>query len=48
MDDLQIHLLNGSISVITGQRECDNEKLCAVEPSVHLKDFRLKRDSNPK
>ena len=36
-----------SISIISGLRAGDNERLCAIEPSLHSKDSRLKRVSSP-
>ena len=46
MDDFQFYILFNSISVISGRQEVDNERLCAVEPHLRLRRFRLKRDLN--
>ena len=34
MDDLRFYALFNSISVVSGQWEGDNEKLCAMEPCL--------------
>ena len=34
-------------SVISGQCADDNERLCAMEPRLRLRRFRLERGSNP-
>ena len=34
---LPLYVLLNSISVISGQSECDNERLCATEPCLQLK-----------
>ena len=39
MDDLQFYVLFNSISIISGQWEGDNERLCAMEPSLRLERF---------
>ena len=39
MEDLQFYVLFNSISVISGQRVGDNERLCTVEPLLWLKRF---------
>ena len=46
MDDLHFYILFNSISVISGQWEIDNERLCAMELPVRLRRFRLERESN--
>ena len=47
MDDLRVYVLFNSISVISGRRAVDNERLCAMDPRLRLKRVRLERDSNP-
>ena len=47
MDILRFYILFNSISVILGRCLDDNERLCAVEPCLHLEDFCLKPGSNP-
>ena len=47
MDDLQFYVLFNNISVISGRCKDDNEKLCAMEPILPLRRFRLKRGSHP-
>ena len=42
MDDLRFYVLFNSISVISGQWEVDNERLCAMELHLRLKRFSLK------
>ena len=47
MDALQFYVFFNSISVTSGRKKCDNERLCAMEPTLHLKryppqDIRLK------
>ena len=37
---------SNSILVISGRWADDNERLCAMEPHIRLKRFRLERDSN--
>ena len=37
MDDLQIYILFNSVSVISGQWEVDNERLCAMELRLRLR-----------
>ena len=37
MEDLQFYILFNSISVISGQCEGDNEKLCAVETKENIR-----------
>ena len=46
MDDLQFHVLFNSISVISGQWEVDNEKLCAMKPCLQWRRFCLEQGSN--
>ena len=46
MDDLQFYVLFNSISVILGQWTDDNERLCAMEPSLQFFENILKRGSN--
>ena len=46
MDDLQFCVLFNSISVILGQWEGDNERLCAMESIIGWKDF-PQWESNP-
>ena len=46
-NDLQFHVLFNSISIISGQWADDNERLCAMEPRLRLRRFRLERGSNP-
>ena len=41
MDDLF-----NSIAVISGRLEVDNDRLCAMEPRLRLRRFRLERESN--
>ena len=41
VNDKQFHVLFGSISVISGQWEGVNERLCAMVPCI------LQRESNP-
>ena len=48
MDDLQFYDLFNSMSVISGRREDDNERLFAVETRLRLKRFRFERGSNSK
>ena len=47
MDDLRFYILFNSISVITGQWEDDNERMCAMEPRLRLRRFGLEWGSNP-
>ena len=47
MDDLRFYVLFNSISVISGRWADDNERLCAIEPRLRLRRFRLKQGSNP-
>ena len=47
MEDLRVHVLFNSISVISGRWADDNERLCAMEPHLRLRRFRLGRGSNP-
>ena len=44
MDDLQFYILFSSISVISGQWEDDNGRLCAMELCLWLRRFCLERD----
>ena len=46
MDDLRFYVLFDSISVISGRWADDNERLCAMEPRLRLRRFRLERVSN--
>ena len=46
MDDLRFYVLFNSISVISGQWEDNNERLCAMELRLRLRRFRLERGSN--
>ena len=48
MDDLRFYVLFNSISVISGRRADDNERLYAMEPHLRqpLRRFRLERSSN--
>ena len=39
MDDLQLYVLLKSISVISGRRADDNERLCTMEPHLLLRGF---------
>ena len=39
MDDLQLYVLLKSISVISGRRADDNERLCTMEPRLLLRGF---------
>ena len=45
-DDLQFYILFNSISVISGPRGDDNGRLCAMEPILWLRRFRLEWVSN--
>ena len=47
MDDLQFYILFNSISVISGLRADDNERLCAMEPCLRLRRFGLELGLNP-
>ena len=46
MDDLRFYVLFNSISVISGRRLDDNERLCAMELRLRLRRFHLERGSN--
>ena len=46
MDDLRFLVLFNSISVISGQWYVHYERLCAMEPRLHLKRIHLERESN--
>ena len=46
MDDLRFYVLFNGVSVISGQWEVDNERLCAMELRLRLSRFRLERGSN--
>ena len=46
MDDLWFYVLFNSVSVISGRWPDDNERLCAMEPHLRLRRFRLERGSN--
>ena len=46
MDDLRFYVLFNSISVISGQWEVHNERLYAMELSLRLRRFPLKRGLN--
>ena len=37
MDNLQFYVLFNSISVISGRRADENERLCAMEPRLRVK-----------
>ena len=39
MDDLRFHILSNSISIISGRWTADNERLCAMEPRLRMKEF---------
>ena len=41
MDGLQFYVLFNSVSIISGQWEIDNERLCAMELHLQLRRFRL-------
>ena len=43
MGDLQFYVLFNSISVISGRCADDNEMLCAMEPRLRLRRYRLER-----
>ena len=45
-DYLRFYLIFKSISVISGRCADDNERLCAMEPRLRLRRFRLERGSN--
>ena len=47
MDDLRFSVLFNSISVILERWADANERLCAMEPRLRLRKFRLERGSNP-
>ena len=47
MDGLPFYILFNSISVISGQWAGDNERLCAVEPSLRLKISWLQAELKP-
>ena len=46
MDDSRFYVLFNTITVISGQFEVDNERMCAMEPHLRLRIFRLERGSN--
>ena len=46
MGVLQFYILFNSISVISGQWADDNIRLCAMEPCLQLRRFRLEQGSN--
>ena len=46
MDDLRFYVLFKCISVISGRREVDNERLCAMEPRLRLRRFCIEQGSN--
>ena len=46
LDDLRFYVLFYSISVISGRWADDNERLCAMEPGLRLRIFRLEQGSN--
>ena len=46
MDDLRFYVLFNSVSVISGRWADDSETLCAMEPRLRLRRFRLERGSN--
>ena len=41
MDGLRLYVLFNIISVISGRSADDNERLCAMEPCLRLRRFRL-------
>ena len=43
MNDLRLCILFNNISVISGQLEVDNERLCAMEPRLGLVRFCLEQ-----
>ena len=45
MDDLRFYVLFNTVSVISGQWEVDNERLCAMQLRLRLRRFRFERDS---
>ena len=47
MDDLRFYVLFNNISVISGRGADNNERVCAKEPRLRLRRFRLERGSNP-
>ena len=47
MDDLRFYVPFNSISVISGRWADDYERLCAMEPRLRLRRFRLGRGSKP-
>ena len=47
MADLRFYVLFNSMSVISGRRAEENDLLCAMEPRLRLRRFRLERGSNP-
>ena len=47
MDELLFYVLFNSIPIISGLWADDNEMLCALEPRLGLRRFRLERGSNP-
>ena len=46
MDDMRFYVIFNSISVISGQLEVNNERLCAIELRLRLREFCLERGSN--
>ena len=46
IDDMQFYVLFNNISVISGRWVDDHEMLCAMEPRLRLRIFRLERGSN--
>ena len=46
MDDLRFNVLFNSVSIISGRRTDDNERLYAIEPRLRLRRFRLGQGSN--
>ena len=46
MDDLRFYVLFNSISVILGRGEVEYERVCAMEPRLRLRRFRLERGLN--
>ena len=46
MDDLRFYIIFNSISVILGQWEDENERMCGMESSLQFRRCGLKRGSN--
>ena len=47
IDDLRFYVLFNSILIASERRTDNNERLCAMEPRLRLRRFRLERGSNP-